>query len=739
MNMRVTNFTETNRTMMNINGNKEYLDRLNTQMSTEKKISRPSDDPIIAIKALRLRSDLSEVIQYFGANVPDAQAWVSVTQKAIDSSSEMLSGMRSLCNQGANGTNTTSEREKIYQELEGLKNQIYLNGNATNAGRTVFTGCRTGEKLTFIDDIELRYKDISDGFNAKDVVEDSYVHSPLTMSSINSLTDNNETEVRENRVMRLRLSYDNLDELTKGSKTGETIEFGNENPALLPDDKNIQIDIDSDNNTFDMTFHYKNYEGSTLKTYEIKLEDVPLSVLDGGEYSGGKIDGTDAPGGRLKVYSDGTVEYSYDASYGRVAIRGSKDADSKYEVTTVGTNTTKSVDVGNLKYRTPLENEPAISDMKKDPQTGVVQSLVIDKKGDGSSLMTLAPTGGFLPEKEYEFTDGKVTVHTDGSMTFRNYHEPATVYNISASGKTITSAYSEHSVKLTVTDSTTEIDTSTHSTVYDIMRLNDKGETEISGNAGKAYLLRDTGEIILGSDLAKTLGSLKDIKGADSISVVYDKTKFDQGDLRPEHYFDCKLDVNADGSVNRNDDIIYDTHNQEIVYTVGTNQTIRINTFADQVFDTQIARELDDVLDAITGYNEAEEKVNKLKAMQEDTITYNDMDQQKISKLLDAANKELETAKNKLQRKYEEGITAFKDFQEQADLAGTDCGTTDNRLALISNRLMEQKATVTTMASDNENVDITNVAVEVKEAELVYNAALMATGKINQRSLVDYI
>ena len=63
----------------------------------------------------------------------------------------------------------------------------------------------------------------------------------------------------------------------------------------------------------------------------------------------------------------------------------------------------------------------------------------------------------------------------------------------------------------------------------------------------------------------------------------------------------------------------------------------------------------------------------------------------------------------------------------------------DNRLELISNRLQEEKTTVKTLTSENEDVDITNVAVEAKEAELVYNAALMSTGKISQHSLMDYI
>ncbi len=89
--MRITNKMMSGNSLSNINTNKEYLDKLNNQMATEKKITRPSDDPIIAIRALRLRSNLSELTQYYGANVPDAQAWVSITQTAINSTKDMLS------------------------------------------------------------------------------------------------------------------------------------------------------------------------------------------------------------------------------------------------------------------------------------------------------------------------------------------------------------------------------------------------------------------------------------------------------------------------------------------------------------------------------------------------------------------------------------------------------------------------------------------------------------------------
>ena len=617
--MRITNKMMSNNSLYNINNNKEYLDKLNTQMATEKKITRPSDDPIVAIRALRLRSNLSEVTQYYGANVPDAQAWVSVTQKAIDSTMDMLSTMRSLCDQGANGTNTASDRDKIYQTLEAYKNQIYSNGNVTNAGRSVFTGYRTGEKLTFTEDTEAYYKDIADTFNAKDISIESYVKTPLDMDKINAVsstaktaveTNYAETQVEEEKVYRIRMSYD-----------------------------------------------------------------------------------------KLEADADGNVK---------------------------------------LKYKEPLADADVrvIKSIVKDNVTGIISQIEL-ADSTGTVKETLTSTDGFKPENTYTVTGGSLAVHTDGSMTYTATGSPEKVYNISANGKTITSAYKETTVTVEAVKSTDGVGGTTK-TAYETLKLNDANKSDTSVEES-AYLLTDTGELVMGSALATKLSELKDITGVDTISVTYNKTSFNSGDLRPEHYFDCKLDVNGDGYKTGTADILYDCHDQEIYYTVGTNQNIQINTHAGDVFDTQITRELDDIMKAIQEYNVTEEKVNKLKAMQEDTITYNTEDQQKISIMLDAANKELDLAKNKLQSKYENGITAFKKFYEQSNLANTNCGTIDSRLTLISNRLMEEKSTVTTLASENENVDITNIAVEVSEAELVYNAALMATGKINQRSLIDYI
>ena len=71
--MRITNQMMINSSMANIQVNKKQVNTLDTQLSTQKKINKPSEDPIIAIRALRLRASLNEVTQYLKKNIPDAQ------------------------------------------------------------------------------------------------------------------------------------------------------------------------------------------------------------------------------------------------------------------------------------------------------------------------------------------------------------------------------------------------------------------------------------------------------------------------------------------------------------------------------------------------------------------------------------------------------------------------------------------------------------------------------------------
>ena len=710
--MRITNKMMTGNSMANINNNKEYMDKLNNQMATQKKLTRPSDDPIVAIRALRLRSSLSEVTQYYGANVPDAQAWVSVTESAIESTKEMISGMKALCDQGANGTNTVSERENIYQSLEAYKKQIYANGNATHAGRSVFTGYRTGEALTFQEETTADYRGIWDSFNASDVARNSYIEGSLSMTDINNLnvTDNDETTVKEDRVNRIRLSYDNINTKVKNTPFGV--------PGDEIDDCVGWQGVDSWN-------YY--VEGGRLRT------DISQFLSE-------------------ITISEDTVSVRLDSRCNK-ALTWSPDPVGTPPVTEMGLDivtgkvyATRESDKTTLVYRNALEKPASIDQdtIKNDPIDGL---LSFEIKYDGRTYnVTKDPATGRFVGKDTSNSSKEimVTQNNDKSFTIsvgnQDKYRSSTnfnVFNVSANGRTVTSYYAEHNLEVTITTSDAAV-TTDGKTAYQYLALGADNKNADADAKNKIYLLADTGELVFGSDVESTLSGLKDIPGVDTISVKYDKSSFEAGDLRPEHYFDCRQIDDSHIAVPIYS-MNYDDHRQAINYEVGTNQTIQINTNAEDVFDTQITRVIDDILTAITGYNNAEEKVNRLTQMQEDASSYTPAQMENIGKLLDAANKELDIAKNKLQKTYETSITEYGNFFNQANLAQTTCGTVENRLTLISNRLASEKTTTTTLASDNENIDITEVAVEVSQAELVYNAALMATGKIAQHTLVDYI
>lgn len=201
--MRITNKMMTNNMMSNINKNKNLLSKLDEQYSTGKKIQRPSEDPIIAVRALKLRTNLSELNQYYEKNIPDARSWMSVTEEAMKNMNEILTKINSSCVQGATDSLTASDRSSIVETLEEMKKQIYQEGNANYAGRYVFTGYKTNSALSFEEDTVNSYT-IKENLTGEDMDAITKVTYGLTGGPETSSPSTINTH-------RIRLSYDNLD------------------------------------------------------------------------------------------------------------------------------------------------------------------------------------------------------------------------------------------------------------------------------------------------------------------------------------------------------------------------------------------------------------------------------------------------------------------------------------------------------------------------------------------------
>ncbi len=95
---------------------------------------------------------------------------------------KVLTDARSLCNQGATDTLNADDRQTILRQLQALGDQIYCEGNADNAGRTIFTGYRTTEQLTFKENEQDTKYIIDQKFDFHDMMEARYYYGETEIS-----------------------------------------------------------------------------------------------------------------------------------------------------------------------------------------------------------------------------------------------------------------------------------------------------------------------------------------------------------------------------------------------------------------------------------------------------------------------------------------------------------------------------------------------------------------------------
>ncbi|MBP5222280.1 MAG: hypothetical protein J6Z35_03865 [Lachnospiraceae bacterium] len=513
--MRITNKIMQRNNLANINTNKVYQDNLSTQMSTQKKISKASEDPVVAIRALRLRSNVTEVTQYYSKNIPDAKSWLEITEDALKNQSQVMTNMIEQCTKGANGDLTSSDRKIILEQIKALADEVYATANADYAGRYVFTGYRTDTSVSFKEAGKTDYA-ITEQIN------------PEALDSVTSVETGNLTKITESNYM--------------------------------------------------------------------------------------------------------------DAAYNGIT----EDAVSSANV-----------------HRIRLSYENCNAD-----ETPAISYQALNTAGTG-----------------YEWTEW-----TD-AVTMHSYENP-----------------------------------------YAAAAADDDA----------LIFVPETGEMLLGKNRYDALMAVADdvATAADEseIRVNYHKNVWNAGDLRPEHYFYCE----ADGLKYNEDYLTAGKERQDIEYDVGFNQTVRVNSTADECFQHGIGRTADDLLASLDQVIKLDELKNTLKSALK-SVPEGSAEAKTLNTQLQAVDKAYTMAKDKNQKLFEKGITVFQKYLDDASLSITNCGNRSKKLELIENRMQNQKTTFETLKSENEDVDITEVAIHLSSAGLTYQAALMATDKIAQTTLLNYI
>lgn len=143
--MRVTNNMLVMNFMNDYNNNLERLQKDQNMLSTGKKISKPSDDPVAVANTLKIKTEMARNDAYT-KNTDDAKSWLSLTDTALGQIGDLLQSARDLAVQGSNGTLTQSDMQSIAAQVDQIKQQLIQVGNTQYNGRYIFAGYKTDTK-----------------------------------------------------------------------------------------------------------------------------------------------------------------------------------------------------------------------------------------------------------------------------------------------------------------------------------------------------------------------------------------------------------------------------------------------------------------------------------------------------------------------------------------------------------------------------------------------------------------
>lgn len=144
--MRVTQSMVSGNSLRNISSSYNRLAELNNQVATGKKITKPSDDPVVAMKGMYFRSNLSQVEQY-KRNLSELHLWMDNSEAGLEQATSGLDRVRTLLLKGKNDTNSVDERDAIAKEVAQIKDDLVNVANTQVNGKYIFHGTDVSNPL----------------------------------------------------------------------------------------------------------------------------------------------------------------------------------------------------------------------------------------------------------------------------------------------------------------------------------------------------------------------------------------------------------------------------------------------------------------------------------------------------------------------------------------------------------------------------------------------------------------
>lgn len=150
--MRITQGMLSHNMLKNLTNSYSNMNTYMDQLTTGKKINRPSDDPVIAMKGMNYRTQVTKIEQFM-RNTNEVHNWMDNSDGAMDNATQALQKLRELGVQASNDTYGEKERKNIKEEAQQLKKHLVDIANTKVNGKYIFNGTNTDEApITFDED-----------------------------------------------------------------------------------------------------------------------------------------------------------------------------------------------------------------------------------------------------------------------------------------------------------------------------------------------------------------------------------------------------------------------------------------------------------------------------------------------------------------------------------------------------------------------------------------------------------
>ncbi|WP_406833082.1 flagellar hook-associated protein FlgL [Pedococcus sp. KACC 23699] len=136
---RVTPATLNSGVMAGLQSSLSRLQQTQEQLSSGRRLSRPSDSPVDTVAAMTLRAQSKQADQ-ISRNIDDGMTWLNTADQALGQTSTVLNRVRSLVLAGSNSTNGPDERRAMAAEVDQLREAVLGMANTQYLGRPVFAG-----------------------------------------------------------------------------------------------------------------------------------------------------------------------------------------------------------------------------------------------------------------------------------------------------------------------------------------------------------------------------------------------------------------------------------------------------------------------------------------------------------------------------------------------------------------------------------------------------------------------